>query len=96
MKGENNNNICYRLTALRQSLVFHKLMSLLSCASTIQQILTVQIENKCFEILINQAFASIILNKRMLKLKIAKPLIFLVKMIFKTKIIQNLPNNIYR
>ena len=38
MKGENKNNMCYRLTALRQSLVFHKLMSLLSCASTIQQI----------------------------------------------------------
>ena len=39
MKGENKNNMYYRLTALRQSLVFHKLMSLLSCASTIQQIL---------------------------------------------------------
>ena len=38
MKVEINNNMCYRLTALRQSLVFHKLMSLLSCASTIQQI----------------------------------------------------------
>lgn len=83
MKGENNNNMCYRLTALRQSLVFHKFMSLLSCASTIQQIINLHLF-LCKDDMKNIKN----LSKKLLKRPIYKGLSHIVS--FKVS-----PNNIY-